>query len=97
VDHVRLPGAALGAAVCLGGARAGHGASRRSRRRPGRPDDRHKDIFARWLARGYTRLELSDELGRALEAGKFKQAIDNLVKRHERQIFGVFFELTAFN
>lgn len=63
----------------------------------GAPDDRHKDIFARWLARGYTRLELSDELGVALDKGKFKQAIDNLVKRHERQIFGIFFELDAFD
>jgi hypothetical protein len=57
------------------------------------PDERYKDIFARWLARGYTRLELSNELGDALRDGKFSQAIDNLVKSHEKDIFGIFIKL----
>jgi len=57
------------------------------------PEKRYKDTFACWLGRGYTRLELSDELGLALSRGKFVQAIDNLVKAHEGSIFGIFINL----
>jgi len=60
-------------------------------------DSRYKDIFVRWLARGYTRLELSDELGGALTDGKFSQAIATLVKAHEKSIFGIFLKLDPDN
>lgn len=63
----------------------------------GDPNEQHKDIFARWLARGYTRLELSNSLNDALKGGGFPKAITNVVKRHERAIFGFFLAIDALD
>lgn len=52
--------------------------------------ENHKDNFATWLARGYTRLELSDELNKALADGKLMTAIDRLVATHDADLFGIF-------
>jgi hypothetical protein len=52
--------------------------------------ENHKDNFATWLARGYTRLELSDELNQALADGKLMAAIDKLVAAHDADLFGIF-------
>lgn len=56
--------------------------------------ERHKDNFAAWLARGYTRLELSDELGKALNDGKFLEAMRKLAAAHEADIFGMFIHVS---
>jgi len=55
--------------------------------------ERHKDNFAAWLARAYTRLELSNELGKALDKGKFMAAVDKLIEAHEGDIFGIFIKV----
>lgn len=52
--------------------------------------EQHKDNFAAWMARAYTRLELSNELGDALAKGKFMAAIEKIVEAHEADIFGIF-------
>ncbi len=59
--------------------------------------EKHKDNFSAWLARGYTRLELSDELNQALADGKFMAAIDKLVAAHEADIFGIFIRVADEN
>lgn len=52
-----------------------------------------KDIFIRWVARSYTRLELSDELGKALQDEKIEDLIGKICKAHESEIYGVFLEI----
>ncbi|PKV44468.1 hypothetical protein CLU92_1808 [Janthinobacterium sp. 61] len=59
--------------------------------------EQHKDNFSAWLARGYTRLELSDELNTALTKGKFMSAIDKLLTAHEADIFGIFIKVSDNN
>lgn len=49
-----------------------------------------KDIFIRWIARSYTRLELSDELGKALRDSKIEEMIGKICKAHESEIYGIF-------
>lgn len=56
--------------------------------------ERHKDNFAAWLARAYTRLELSNELGHALDKGKFMAAVEKLIDAHEADIFGIFIKVS---
>ena len=55
-----------------------------------RADLQYKDIFIRWIARSYTRLELSDELGKALRHSKIDEMISKVCKTHESDIYGVF-------
>jgi len=52
--------------------------------------ENHKNNFATWLARGYTRLELSDELNQALADGKLMLAVEKLVAAHDADLFGIF-------
>lgn len=59
--------------------------------------ERHKDNFSAWLARGYIRLELSDELNAALTKGKFMSAIEKLILVHEGDIFGIFIKVSDEN
>ena len=56
--------------------------------------DRRKDSFIGWIARSYTRLELSDELNAAITQSKIKDIIDNVLHAHHELIYGVFLEIT---
>jgi hypothetical protein len=52
-----------------------------------------KDIFIRWVARSYTRLELSNELGDALKNAKISELIRDICKKYESDLFGVFLDI----
>lgn len=54
---------------------------------------KQKDIFARWIARSYTRLELSDELGESLKSGKFSAVMEAGIKNQEKNVFGIFLDI----
>ncbi len=62
---------------------------------PGDWTTQQKDIFARWIARSYTRLELSDELGTALNRGKFYAALEGGLKGREKDVFGIFLDIAC--
>ena len=53
-----------------------------------------KDSFVGWIARSYTRLELSDALNVALGKSKIEDIIDKLLKRHHGLIYGVFLDIS---
>lgn len=56
-------------------------------------EDRQKDVFIGWLARSYTRIELSNELGKALKNGGVDKAITTLLKAHAKDIYGIFLNI----
>lgn len=55
--------------------------------------DQQKDIFIRWIARSYTRLELSDALGQAFKDSQVSKIIDKIVTAYKDDIFGIFLDL----
>lgn len=61
------------------------------RDKPGAPHlDRQQDMFAGWLARSYTRLELSDELNQALDESTIADMLYRFAKANQKDIYGIF-------
>lgn len=52
--------------------------------------DRQKDTFAGWLARSYTRLELSTEFGDALKVSRVADALEQKLIKRADDIYGIF-------
>jgi hypothetical protein len=62
--------------------------------RDGREPSQHaKDHFIGWMARSYTRLELSDALNDALKNSKITDIIDKVATKHGDLIWGIFLEI----
>lgn len=59
-----------------------------------RADERHKDDFIGWVARSYTRLELSDVLNVALGKSKIADIIKKVLNDHHPRIYGVYLEIS---
>ena len=59
-------------------------------------EGRQKDVFVGWLARSYTRLELSNELVKALKNGGIERAISNILKSQADNIYGIFLEIAPW-
>lgn len=56
--------------------------------------EQQKDAFIGWLARSYTRLELSDELNGAMKSGRICEVLDDKLRKHADDIFGIFLTLS---
>lgn len=55
--------------------------------------EQQKDLFVRWIARSYTRLELSNELNKAIDKAKIGLIIERLLEKHKDDIYGIFIDL----
>ena len=57
-------------------------------------NEKEKDKFIAWVARSYTRLELSDALNDALRRSKIRDIIEKVLKGHHASIYGVYLEIS---
>ena len=57
--------------------------------------NKQKDIFVGWIARSYTRIELSGELTAALKGAKFDVIIENILNDFSEEIYGIFLEISS--
>lgn len=60
-------------------------------------NDRRKEIFAAWLGRSYTRVELSDAFNKKFDDTKLKKFFSDIAKRHAGALQGVYFEIRPAN
>lgn len=57
--------------------------------------DKQKDGFIGWIARSYTRIELSDELNAAIEDSTVATFIKNIIRAHKDRLYGIFLRVAA--
>jgi hypothetical protein len=54
-----------------------------------------KDTFVGWLARSYTRLELSDEFNNALKRSKLAEVLEDKLRIYRDDLYGIFLEISS--
>lgn len=59
------------------------------------PGQKRKDDFIGWVARSYTRLELSDELNTAIADSTLAAFVKSIVKSHKDRLYGIFLNVAS--
>lgn len=57
--------------------------------------EKAKDAFIGWLARSYTRLELSDEFNNALRQSRLAEVLEEKLRSHSDDLYGIFLEISS--